>query len=75
MQRWARFEKIEVRLVITDSPARQVRFNYPIWLPKNLSPIRDYPIIRFLLKFIKAIQYFKKRFNVLKLFTMFLKGV
>ena len=54
-----RFEKRP----ITDSTARQVRFDYPIWLPKNLSPISNYPIS---IKVRKIYSLFLKRIQIVK---------
>ena len=45
------------RLVISDSPVRQVRVDNPVRLPKK-SPISDYPTNRFRLRFLRAVRYF-----------------
>ena len=49
-------EKIEVRC--GDSPALQVRIDFPVWLPENLSPIWYYPIKRNRSKFLRVNRYF-----------------
>ena len=47
LQRWAQIMKISP---ISDSPARQVQFDYPVNLSKNHTPISDSPIFIHVLK-------------------------